>query len=100
MEVPGVRDTSLTLFSSYIHDWMETRDSYLAMSGDKLPMVFNSSRINLRASPVYPIYVCDLPAVVQHCSICIYAEDTSIYVSSTTSTACALLEKDTYKVLL
>ena len=60
-------------------------------------MVFNSSRINLRASPVYPIYVCDLPAVVQHC---IYAEDTSIYVSSTTSTVCALLEKDIYKVLL
>ena len=76
---------------------METRDSYPAMSaGDKLSMVFNSSRINLRASPVYPIYVCDLPDVVQHCSICIYPEDTSTYVSSTTSIVCALLEKDIY----
>ena len=46
---------------------METRDSYHAMSGDKLPLVFNSSRINLRASNVYLIYVCDLPAGVQHC---------------------------------
>ena len=73
---------------------METRDSYHAMSGDKLPLVFDSSRINLRASHVYLIYVCDLPAVVQHCSICIYADGTSIYVSSTTSTVCALLEED------
>ena len=46
------------------------------------------------ASNVYLIYVCDLPAVVQHCSICTSADGTSICGSSTTSTVCALLEED------
>ena len=71
-----------------LHDWMEARDYYPAMSGDKLPMVFNSSRISLSTSSVYLIYICDLPAVVQHCSICIYADGTSIYISTSTCSVC------------
>ena len=71
-----------------LHDCMEARDYYPAMSGDKLPMVSNSSRISLSTSSVYLIYICDLPAVVQHCSIGIYADGTSIYISTSTCSVC------------
>ena len=44
---------------------------------------------------LFLIFVNDLPAVVQHCSISLYADDTSIYVSNPDpSTVGNLLEED------
>ena len=88
--VTGVHDTALTWFSSYLTGWRQRTFTHSACS-EWRQVTTGLPQGSILGPLLFLIFVNNLPAVVQHCTISLYADDTSIYVSNTNPTTVGVL---------
>ena len=94
LEAIGVCDAALIWFTSYLTGRRERILTHSACS-EWRHVTTGVPQGSILGSLLFLIFVNDLPAVVQHCSISLYADDTSIYVSNPDPTTVGkLLEED------
>ena len=94
LEAIGVCDTALIWSTSYLTGRRQGILTHSACS-EWRHVTTGVPQGSILGPLLFLIFVNDLPAIVQHCSISLYADDTSIYVSNPDPTTVGkLLEED------